>query len=127
MLCWVCNTKMLCKDSRPLGEGHEWKRKYVCPKCGESTFTVETMVMEGEKNMMAIENCVLGRKGCASNCVTDPSVKRCEGCGWDRDIAQHRKSLLRENGLEEISDARKAHIRKEWGMNTNREMRGLKV
>ena len=128
MYCWACNGKMMCKNSRPLNEGLEWKRKYVCPRCGAVAYTVETIVQkEGHSRMRQIENCVLGRNGCAANCSTDPSMKHCEGCGWDREVALERKELIRQKGLEEVSDARKAHIRKEWGMDVNRKIRGLRV
>lgn len=44
MKCWACQSKMLCSDSRPLYEGRQRYRRYVCPNCGEQTRTLEKIL-----------------------------------------------------------------------------------
>lgn len=49
MKCWACQTKMICGDSRPLYEGRQRYRRYDCPKCGESTCTLEKIITLEER------------------------------------------------------------------------------
>ena len=48
MKCWACRTVMHCRDSRPLYEGRQRWRRYICPKCGENTYTIEKIITPGD-------------------------------------------------------------------------------
>jgi len=46
--CWACSSRMICQDSRDVGNLRERKRRYVCPKCGENTYTLEKIISHDE-------------------------------------------------------------------------------
>ena len=56
MICWACQTKMICVDSRPRPGSKDRKRRYKCPKCGEVTHTIEKILAWQEVEKMERED-----------------------------------------------------------------------
>lgn len=72
-------------------------------------------------------NCMCGDKGKNRN---ERECKRrggCQGCGFDIGEYNRRISVIRSQGLSTASDAYKAQLLKEWGVDIRRSIQTLKV
>jgi len=72
-------------------------------------------------------NCLCGDKGRVRN--ERECVRRggCRGCGFDCDEHMRRLEILRGNGMKLITAARRADLLRDWGINPNFEIFGLRV
>ena len=75
-----------------------------------------------------IPNCTLGDYGKDSNCAYDGHRNpNCNGCGWDLFEIGKRRVLIKENGLQPISDNQREWLKRYWGARADGEIRGLRV
>lgn len=80
-----------------------------------------------EVETTAMPNCMCGENG---RCRNERECKRqggCRGCGFDRDEHTRRLNLLSEKGVQHITTARRADLTREWGVNPQYEIFGLRV
>jgi len=72
-------------------------------------------------------NCLCGDSGKNRNERECNRRGGCAGCGFDKAEHQRRLMLIQSVGLRPISEKQKKTLRIEWGMNTNRDLVGLRV
>ena len=72
-------------------------------------------------------NCMCGENGRARN--KRECVRRggCTGCGFDREEHARRLEILRDKGVQHISNPRREYLVREWGVNQYFEIFGLRV